>query len=116
MARKNNSLSQRKSAPRFGESGSTHDDGADDGTGEILRVRPNPVKGEGEVYVFAPVRGHMRVELADFGGRNVLGLFDGHYTGGEVRISFSVRGLPSDAYVCIVNIDGTRYHRLVMVD
>lgn len=83
--------------------------------GQLMRVVPNPLKQQGEVRLDLPVTGHLRIELADFTGKNILLLFEGEYEGGVHSIPFDVGYLPPDAYLCVVEVDGNRYHRMVIV-
>lgn len=106
------STPQNRNAPS--DLGNVHHGASE--SGALIRIQPNPLRNRGEVRLDLPISGHTKVELVDLAGRNILRLFEGDYDGGVHTISFDAGGLPDDAYICIVEVEGTRFHRLAMVN
>ncbi len=80
-----------------------------------LKITPNPVSTEGTIKIETKATGQVRVELHDITGTDRIVVFDGWHGGGTKRISLDATGLQSGTYICMIEIAGKRYHRVVTV-
>ena len=88
---------------------------AEEDAGQLMRVTPNPLRREGEIFLDLPITGRMTIELADLSAISLFRMFEGKYEGGPLTIPFELKELPPDTYICVVEVEGHRYHRMVMV-
>ena len=80
-----------------------------------VQVTPNPVRNVGEVLLNIPQRGHMNVEFVEIGGGRSVKVFNGMHEGGTKVLMLDVSECEAGTYICMVEVDGKRYHRVVTV-
>jgi hypothetical protein len=73
-----------------------------------MSVAPNPIAGSGQVHVALPGAAHVRIDVTDINGNVVAVLADKAMAAGDHEIAFNTAGLPSGAYMLVLNAGGDR--------
>lgn len=79
-------------------------------------IAPNPLNGPGSIGFTLPRAGRTSIELYDALGRRTATLLEGWREAGAQSVPFSLEGLPSGAYTCVMQTaDGARGARQILV-
>ena len=92
-------------------SGITHY-GNDQGE-EIVKIMPNPLQEESVVVLNMKNSAHVRISLFDVAGQLIREMFDEQLEKGEQRVVIDGQYLVAGIYICMIEIDNQRYHRVV---
>ena len=80
-----------------------------------VNITPNPLRSEGEILIDIPIRGEMTVDVLDLNGKGLATLFNGWHEGGIKSLRLDASLFDAGTYICTVEIEGKRYHRVVTV-
>lgn len=78
-------------------------------------VRPNPMRGHGEMDITLDVAAHVRLTLNDEAGRELRTLANRMMEVGSHALSFDLRGIASGAYLLALDARGRRWVERVVV-
>ncbi len=98
-----------------GSSLSSVDDETTELTNVAVQVTPNPIQTSGDILIDIAERGQMVVEVVDINGKSVATLFKGLHSGGALTVHLDASTLEAGTYLCMVQIGGKRYHRMITV-
>ena len=79
----------------------------------VVEIFPNPLTATSKLIVQLCRAEYVRAHVYDIGGELVQRLFDGFMEAGEFRIPLKRRTFQNDTCICIVEIDGFKYHQVL---